>query len=351
MPASCRRYIASSAWTFLAICLGCVGCGVTNSALHSTLPGSPHELKKVTPPPYVIEPPDILILDAVRLVPRPPYRIEALDILGIQVTNTLPNEPIVGLFSVEPAGTVNLGFSYGAVKVGGQTIDEAKNTIHQHMKTKLKPPFEVTVVLAEFRAMQLIRGEHLVRPDGTVSLGMFGNVPVDGLTIPEAKATIEMYLSNFLQKPEVSVDVAGFNSRVYYVITDGAGVGEPVVRLPSTGKETVLDAISMIGGLPPVASRKIWIARPAPSELHREQTLPVDWVGITQRGETATNYQILPGDRIYVKADPLFTLDSYMARIIAPVERAFGVTLLGNATLRAFQFSTGSGSSTGGFGF
>ena len=31
------------------------------------------------------------------------------------------------------------------------------------------------------------------------------------------------------------------------------------------------------------------------------QTLSVDWQAITQRGETATNYQILPGDRVYVK--------------------------------------------------
>src|SRR5206468_5629499 len=59
-------------------------------------------------------------------------------------------------------------------------------------------------------------------------------------------------------------------------------------------------------GLPPVASKcHIWVARPTPIEVCQEQTLPVDWCGITQRGETATNYQILPGDRIYVQSNPL----------------------------------------------
>jgi hypothetical protein len=31
-----------------------------------------------------------------------------------------------------------------------------------------------------------------------------------------------------------------------------------------------------------------------------EQILPVDWNGITRAGNTRTNYQLLPGDRLYV---------------------------------------------------
>jgi polysaccharide export outer membrane protein len=32
--------------------------------------------------------------------------------------------------------------------------------------------------------------------------------------------------------------------------------------------------------------------------------LPVDWVGIRQRGLTTTNYQILDGDRLFLQARP-----------------------------------------------
>ena len=38
------------------------------------------------------------------------------------------------------------------------------------------------------------------------------------------------------------MDVQGFNSKLYYVILDGGGAGQQVVRLPVTGNETVLDA-------------------------------------------------------------------------------------------------------------
>jgi polysaccharide export outer membrane protein len=291
-----------------------------------------------------------LLIDAVRLIPKPPYRIGPLDVLGIQVTNTLPGAPIAGLYSVDPSGGINLGYTYGAPLLTGLTLEEAKTTIEKHLKGKIAPPFEVTVVLASYRALQLVRGEHLVRPDGTVSLGTYGTVLVDGLTIEEAKQAIETQLSNTLLNPEISLDVAGFNSKVFYVITDGAGNGEAVVRLPCQGKESVLDAVSFIGGLPPVASRKrIWVARPAPSDLGCVQTLPVDWIGITQRGETETNYQLLPGDRLYVKAAPLIAADNYLNRFVTPVERIFGVTLLGKTTELAFE-QTRSGTTGGGTG-
>jgi polysaccharide export outer membrane protein len=74
----------------------------------------------------------------------------------------------------------------------------------------------------------------------------------------------------------------------------------------------------------------------------------VDWIGITQHGITTTNYQILPGDRIYVKAQKLVTIDRTMARIFAPIERVLGVTLLGAST---YNQISGRGNNFGGRGF
>jgi hypothetical protein len=53
----------------------------------------PTEMAMTTLPSYIIEPPDILYIDAIRIVPKPPYRIEPLDVLVIQVGETLPNHP------------------------------------------------------------------------------------------------------------------------------------------------------------------------------------------------------------------------------------------------------------------
>jgi polysaccharide export outer membrane protein len=301
-------------------------------------------------PTYVIEPPDVLLIDAVRVVPLPPYHIEPLDILAIQVTDTLPGEDIRGLYTVEPEGMVNLGFSYGAVRVVGMTIEEAKVALENHLKTILRAP-KVVVSLAQSRGLQQIRGEHLVRPDGTVGLGTYGSVYVAGMSLPDAKAAIEEHLKQFLAKPEITLDVFAYNSKVFYVIFDGAGFGQQITRLPVTGNETVLDAISQLSGLPATSSkRRIWVARPAPADADFHQVLPVNWNAIVRGGDTSTNYQLLPGDRLYVSSDRWILFDNALAKFTAPFERMFGFTLLGNSTIRVLQQGSGA-FNQGGFGF
>jgi len=308
----------------------------------------PNEKQKTTLPAYVIEPPDVLIIDGIRLIPRPPYRIEPLDMLLIAVPSALPDQPIAGPYTVTPDGTVNLGFGYGAFRVVGMTLDQAAAAIKAGLR--LNNP-QVSVALAQFRAIQQVRGEHIVGQDGTISLGSYGCVNVTGLTLSQAKCEIERHLARWLQDPLISVSVGGYNSKVYYVITDGGGFGQQVYRLPITGNETVLDAISLINGLPPVASkRNIWLARPTPAGHGCYEILPVNWEAITEAGSTETNWQLFPGDRVYVKADCWISFDNQLSKVLTPVERLLGATLLGTATVQSFRTNNnGNNNGIGGF--
>lgn len=295
-------------------------------------PGSPvpRELDKVSLPPYVIEPPDILMINAVKVVPKPPHKIEVFDAILIRVLGALPDQPIADAFAVDPDGTVDLGPSYGRVKVVGLTIDEAEAAIQQHLSQVLQAP-QVSVSLALSSGAQQIVGEHLVGPDGRVNLGTYGSVYVTGLTIDEAREAIEKQLSEYLEDPQVVVDIFAYNSKKYYVITQGAGFGDNVVTAPITGNETVLDAVATIGGLSQLSSKKIWIARPAPNGVGCEQVLPVNWDDITQGASTATNYQLLPGDRLFIAQDPYLYFDRALQKLTAPWERLFGWVSLGTA--------------------
>jgi polysaccharide export outer membrane protein len=337
----------------LALCAGSVGCHSTTTPLFTTTatatPIHPmgKELSKVVQPEYVIEPPDILTLDALYVVPKPPYRVAPLDALVIQVANAFPTDPIAGLYPVEPDGTINLGAAYGKVRVDGMTIEEAKAAIEKHLRRIIKDP-QVIVSLGQYRGLQQVRGPHLVNPDGTVRLGIYGAVRVAGMTLAQARAAIEAYLSNYLQNPEISVDIGSYNSKVYYVVFDGGGNGQTVLRLPVVGGETVLDAVSQAGGLTAISSpNRIWIARPAPPGAPCDQILPVDWNSIVRRGQTATNYQLMPGDRIFVQADPLIIADLYLAKVFAPFERVSGFALLVTSAVRTLtgQFNQGNGTS------
>jgi protein involved in polysaccharide export with SLBB domain len=318
----------------------------------------PRELNKVSLPDYVVEPPDILLIEVSGGQKLPNAKLRAGERLHVRVGNTLPvdtfDDPVARAFKqiddtyrVQPDGTLNFGPEYGAVPVRGLTIQEARRLIELHLQQTLRTP-QVYLSRSTDQADQPVTGEHLVRPDGTVSLGIYGSVYVSGSTLSSAQQAIQRHLSGHMNQPEVYIDVLAYNSKVFYIVTDGGGAGEQVFRFPCTGNETVLDALSQINDLPTVASKKdIWIARPAPPEVGYEQILNVDWNGIVRGGQSKTNYQLLPGDRLYVQADRLVTFDTMIARITAPLERVAGFVLLGHGAFRSVQnghnFQAGGG--------
>jgi polysaccharide export outer membrane protein len=357
---------------------GCASTGEINDELaRVAYSGIPRELDKATLPDYRVEPPDILLIEAVNNIRTEDVPIHVGDLVEIRLGNPTPiqltipedsttplstaeqlqsqyeleqevrNKLLDGEFLVQPDGMVHLGPVYGNVTIEGLTIEQAKEAIVQHLQSYrrdeqgnpagLRDP-QVTVSLPELAGKQVIAGEHLVRPDGAVSLGVYGSVYVTGMTLDEAKYAIERHLSRFIHRPEVHVDVLAYNSKSIYVITDGGGYGETVNKIPVTGNETVLDAISAIEGLSAVSSKRIWVARPAPAGTGRAQIMDVHWKAITQEGVTTTNYQLFPGDRVYIQADKLIHTDNFIAKVLAPAERIMGFTLLGTSVVRNLKF-------------
>jgi polysaccharide biosynthesis/export protein len=342
----------------MVLCMAPLGCRTTHphhamaSAAAECPPpvDMPRELNKVVLPTYVIQPPDILVIEAIHIVPRSPYDLRTGDVIAVFVppTQTLPDAPIAGPYPIQPGGMINLGPAYGSVKVSGMTIERAQAAIRAFLEEGFVNEANVSASLMEMAGQQMIAGPHLVGPDGTVTLGSYGSVSVVGLTRAQAKQVIEHHLSRFLESPEVSVDVFAYNSLVYYIITEGAGMGDGVSRFPITGNETVLDAIANIQGLTQVSSKRIWVARPnaATGEV---LVLPVDWQSVSALADVSTNYQLMPGDRVFVAEDHLVALDTRLAKLFAPMERAMGFTLLtvGTATRLSGPVLRGGGNPGG----
>jgi polysaccharide export outer membrane protein len=290
----------------------------------------PRELEKVTLPRYVIEPPDILLVEGVKLVPKSPHRIETFDVLLIRVTGEFQEQDIDNTYNVDADGSVNLGPTYGRVKVVGLTIEESEDEIRQQL-SKVLTDVEVSVSLISSAGAQMVTGQHLVAMDGRVNLGTYGSVFVAGMTLEEARAAIETKLSEKLDEPEVFVDVLAYNSKVYYIITEGGGLGDDVSRQPITGNETVIDAVAALGGISQVSSTRMWIARPAPNGVGCEQILPICWEDIAKGASTATNYQLMPGDRLFIAQDRLVGFNTVVNKLLNPFERVFGFVSLGTS--------------------
>lgn len=361
-----KTFLCAKGLALAISCLSVMGC-VTSTFQQQVAEISqtdiPRELEKVSIPAYRVEQPDILLIEAVNNIRPSDDRLRAGDRLLIRVSNTLLPDPeasplenefkfINNIYDVQSNGSVDLGPEYGSVVVSGLTVDEAREAIDHHLRqvVGLAMP-KVALSLPDVAGKQQITGEHLITPDGTISLGIYGSVYVAGMTLDEVKRSVEAHLAPQIHNPEVRVSVLGYNSKVFYVVTDGGGFGEQVVRLPFTGNETVLDAIAQIQGLSDVSSRKIWVARPATSTMPCSQTMVVDWRGITQQGMTGTNYQLFPGDRIYIKADKLISMDNFIGKVTAPVERIMGVILLSNGLVGRLDGSQTGGGGVGGGGF
>jgi beta-lactamase regulating signal transducer with metallopeptidase domain len=140
-----------------------------------------------TSPTYVIEPPDILTLEAMQLVPKKPVRIAPFDKLKIAAEGTLFDAPLSGTFQVDSEGEVVLGAAYGAVKLTGLTRREAEEAVTSKLQEKLKEP-QVALIIDESRLENGIKGDHLVEPDGTINLGAYGQAYVAGMTSHDVAA-------------------------------------------------------------------------------------------------------------------------------------------------------------------
>lgn len=287
---------------------------------------------------------DILVVEVPRLVPKPPYRLQSSDGIGVRAYGVEDEDiRINGEYRLQPGGMVAFPPPIGSLSLSGMTCDEAGALMADMIREKTGITEEyaelvgVSVDLLAVSGLQPVAGEHLVRPDGRINLGIYGSVHVAGLPLSDIKEALEFHLAEYLDEPKVAVDVYAYNTMSYYVVMEGAGFGDKLVSFPYTGNETVLDAIAGINGMERVSSKRVWIARPSPFPGGCDQILPVDWQGITARACHQTNYQLMPQDRIFIEEDKLVAFDTKLSKFIAPLERIMGFSLLGAQTATRFS--------------
>lgn len=139
--------------------------------------------------------------------------------------------------------------------------------------------------------------DQTVLPDGTIDLGRFGKLIAAGKTVDQIEIEATAAVKAVEKKAEeINVRLVNPQSAVYYVLGEVSSPGSFALL----GRETVLDGILEAGGLSDKASQcNIILSRPsAPSGCRT--VMPICYRHIVQLGDTTTNFQLMPGDRIYV---------------------------------------------------
>jgi protein involved in polysaccharide export with SLBB domain len=248
---------------------------------------------------YIIEPPDILNVEAIDLVPKAPYKLRTFDVVQLNVVGTPPDDPITGLFALEPGGDIQLGGVYGSVKIGGMSTDEVQEVVTKHLESGGITDPIVSVKLARMGDMQQIVGNHTVGPDGYITLRSYGRVKVNGLTVDESRDAIVFHLSKYLENPQVIVKVEMMASKKYYVVLKGAKFGERVIMFPCKGSDTVMDAIANMEGL---VDTECSIKHVRPRENGEPVVTPLTWEKVIfSKSGFGDNLQLLPGDRLVLE--------------------------------------------------
>jgi polysaccharide export outer membrane protein len=133
-----------------------------------------------------------------------------------------------------------------------------------------------------------------VRPDGKVTLPLVNDIVAAGKTPDQLRAEIAQAASRFVEEPTVSVVVKTINSRKVYI----TGMIGKSGAFPLTGPTTVLQLISMAGGLHEFAdSKNIIINR---VENGRQVALKFNYNDVRKGKKLEQNIELKPGDTVVV---------------------------------------------------
>lgn len=174
----------------------------------------------------------------------------------------------------------------------------------------------------DFNSPVRLSSDQTVQQDGTIELGAYGRLQVAGMSAEEIQGRVQQVvttqeiakqqsrvtlaahrnkgLGTPLEENEpvdygVTVRLVNKESALYYVMGEVNAPGS----YPVVGHETVLDAVIAAGGLSDRANdHKIILTRP--QQGGDALIVPICYQQILQLGDVSTNYQLMPGDRIYV---------------------------------------------------
>ncbi len=184
---------------------------------------------------------------------------------------------------------------------------------------RVEPGDVLGVEPVDFNSPIRLPGDQPVLPDGSIELGRYGRLVAAGSTVEEVEREVQRLIDQEHQddksveadQARISVRLIQPESKVYYVLGEVNSPG----AFPLIGRETVLDAIIQAGGLGGRANQHaIILSRPTGPSSCRV-VLPVCYQQIVQLADSTTNYQIRPGDRIFV---PSLTLCGEFRQSIFP---------------------------------
>ena len=243
------------------------------------------------------------------ITPLGSYTVEISDTLSIEPVSFEATIRLPGDQVVKPDGTISLG-EFGNYLAHGKTVEQMKFEIQAQIDQQIRSQKEI-----EF-AKEVARKAYEDSQD-VDELDFDSDADSNDLEIEsssddvelaakraerskqrqkEARRLFEQRLDEEISQNRVSVRITNWDSKKIYVLGEVNSPGS----FPYIGNETVLDAIIEAGGLSSSSNRhSIIVSRPSQCSDCRT-VIKVCYDQIVQLGDASTNYQLQPGDRVFV---------------------------------------------------
>jgi polysaccharide biosynthesis/export protein len=172
---------------------------------------------------------------------------------------------------------------------------------------------------------------------GFIRLPLVGNIRAGGLTVDQLEAELVRQLKKYVKEPQVAVSVTEFRSQPVSVI---GAVRNPGVHQVQ-GRKTLLEVLSMAGGIDPEAGHSIKITRrkeygpiplktSAPDSTGDYTVADIDLSSILEARNPQENIEVQPYDVITIPRGQL-------VYVMGQVRRPGGFVLRQRESLSALQ--------------
>jgi protein involved in polysaccharide export with SLBB domain len=185
---------------------------------------------------------------------------------------------------------------------------------HQVAAIEYRVGIPDAIAVSAPRILEIDGESQRIQPDGKISLRLLGDVKVVGMTAKEIAAKIEVLLSRYYVDPKVSVRVANYASKKYYVYGEGIAGGPR----PFTGRDTLLDAVFEAVPNFLAWSSRVTVIRPAHGETP-VRTIMVDVDDMLASGDWSQNILLEPNDVVHVPPTPAAWLGHKVYEVLFPV--------------------------------
>jgi polysaccharide export outer membrane protein len=196
---------------------------------------------------------------------------------------------------------------------------------------------EDQIVIHAFEAEEISNKPMAIGTDGSINIPLAGTIHASGMSVRELESEVSKRLSRYIVHPSVSISVVEYRSQPVSVLGEVNSPG--IVRL--RGDTTLLEVLSLAGGLKPTAGYSINIVRHVERGLIPLPGSALDSSAKFYVGDAKVKKLLEgrhPEENIEIRADDVITVPrAQLVYVVGQVNRSGGFVLNDHETMSVLQ--------------